>query len=414
MGYKETLLQSIKIGNRICTNRFFAQPMECVDSDEEGNPSDLTYRRYENLFKGHFSLIDLEAITITNESRARKTQLEIMPRNIKALAKFVKSLKEIYPTAQFVFQLTHSGEISEPEFSRRVTVKPVYGLGGDLLTEEEVERIIDQFAEAAKIIQDVGADGVDMKFCHGYLGNQILRPYNDRKWKYGGAWENRARFAYELYERIQKAVNYDKNYLIGSKVSMWEAFPGGFGSAGPDSPLMDMTEPIDLIKGLEERGAQYFVESLGNVHCSMEFMEAGKEDPYLSYLHIYFSKLMKENLKPETVVVGSHFSSFRGKVNKLLSIEPDKSSMFAMGARCIEDGMMDMIGLGRQSFSDPFTPLKLEEGREDEVDYCTQCMNCEELMIRQMPVGCVTYNKYYTGLFQEVRKKMGKLEELHT
>ncbi len=84
-------------------------------------------------------MIDLEAITITNESRARKTQLEIMPRNVKALTKFVKSLKEINPSAQFVFQLTHSGEISEPEFSRRVTVKPVYGLGGDLLTEEEVE-----------------------------------------------------------------------------------------------------------------------------------------------------------------------------------------------------------------------------------------------------------------------------------
>lgn len=414
MGYKETLLQPIMIGNSKCDNRFFAQPMECVDSDEEGNPTDLTFKRYENLFKGHFSFIDLEAITVTNESRARKTQLEIMPRNVKALTKFVKSLKEINPQARFVFQLTHSGEISEPEFSRRVTVKPVYGLGGDLLTEKEVEHIIDQFAEAAKITQEVGADGVDMKFCHGYLGNQILRPYNDPRWKYGGPWENRVRFAYDLYERIQKATNYDKNFLIGSKISMCEAFPGGFGSAGPDSPLMDMSEPIDLIKGLEARGAQYFVESLGNVHCSMEFMEAGREDPYLSYLHMYFSKLMKDSLKPETVVVGSHFSSFRGKKNKLLSIEPEKSSMFAMGARCIEDGMMDMIGLGRQSFADPLTPLKLEVRREDEINYCSQCMNCEELMIRQMPVGCVAYNRPYAQLFRDVRKKMGKLEELHT
>ncbi|KPL77341.1 2,4-dienoyl-CoA reductase [Ornatilinea apprima] len=414
MGYKETLLQPIMIGNRKCENRFFAQPMECVDSDEEGNPTELTYRRYENLFKGHFAFIDLEAITVTNESRARKTQLEIMPRNVKALTRFVRSLKEINPNALFVFQLTHSGEISEPDFSRRVTVKPVYGLGGDLLSEEEVDKIIDQFAEAAKIVQDVGADGVDMKLCHGYLGSQILRPYNDRPWKYGGAWENRAQFAYDLYERIRKATNFDKDFLIGSKISMWEAFPGGFGSAGPDSPLMDMREPIDLIKGLEERGAQYFVESLGNVHCSMEFMEAGSEDPYLSYLHMYFSKLMKDNLKPETVVVGSHFSSFRGKVNKLLSIEPEKSSMFAMGARCIEDGIVDMVGLGRQSFADPYTPLKLEEGREDEVKYCTQCLNCEELMIRQMPVGCVLYNKTYTELFREARKKYGKLAELHT
>lgn len=414
MGYKETLLKPIQIGSRTCKNRFFAQPMECVDSDAEGNPTELTYHRYENLYKGQFGLVDLEAITVTNESRARKTQLEIMARNAKPLEKFIRRLKEVNPDALIVFQLTHSGEISESEFSRKVCVKPVYGLGGDLLSEEEVDYIMDQFAEASKICQAVGADGVDMKLCHGYLGSQIIRPFNDRDWKYGGSWERRSAFAYDLMEKIQKAVDFDRNFLIGSKMSMWEAFPGGFGSAGPDSPLMDMREPIDLIKGLEQMGASYFVESLGNVHSSMEFMEAGKDDPYLSYLHMYFADLMKKALKPETVVIGSHFSSFRGKKNKLLSIEPEKSSMFAMGARCIDDGMMDMIGLGRQSFADPLTPLKLMEGREDEIKYCTQCMNCEELMIRQQPVGCVAYNKPYTERLVEIRKKMGRLSELHT
>jgi len=414
MDYKETLMKPIMIGNRKCENRFFAQSMECVDSDLEGNPTEFTYQRYENLYKGNFGLVDLEAITVTNESRARKTQLEIMPRNEKALEKFIRRLKEVNPKVLIVFQLTHAGEISEPEFSRRVTVKQMHGLEGDLLTEEEVEHIMDQFELAAKITQNVGADGVDMKLCHGYLGSQILRPYNDRNWKYGGSWENRSRFAYDLMERIQRATNYDKNFLIGSKMSMWEGFPGGCGSAGPDSPLMDMTESIDLIKGLEARGAQYFVESLGNVHSSMAFMEALKDEPYLSYLHMYFANLMKQNLKPETVVIGSHFSSFRGKKNKLLSVDPEKSSLFAMGSRCIEDGMMDMVGLGRQSFADPLTPLKLKEGRESEIKYCTQCMNCEELMIRQQPVGCVAYNKKYTELFREVRKTMGKLTELHT
>ncbi len=413
MGYKETLLSPIKIGNRECKNRFFAQPMECVDSDEEGNPSDLTLERYEKLYKGGFGLVDLEAITVTNESRARKTQLEIMPRNEKALAKFIKRLKEVNPDTLIVFQLTHSGEISEPEFSRRVCVKPTYGLGGDLLSEEEVDHIMDQFVEASKIAQAVGADGIDMKLCHGYLGSQIIRPYNDRDWKYGGSWERRSAFAYDLMERIQKGVN-DKNFLIGSKMSMWEGYPGGFGSAGPESPLMDMTEPLDLIKGLEERGASYFVESLGNVHCSMNYMEALSDAPELSYLHIYFADMMKKVLKPETVVIGSHFSPFRGKKNKLLSIEPEKSSLFAMGATCIEGGMMDMIGLGRQSFADPFTPAKLAEGREDEIHYCTQCMNCEELMIRQQPVGCVAYNRPYAQRLVETRKKYGKLSELHT
>jgi 2,4-dienoyl-CoA reductase-like NADH-dependent reductase (Old Yellow Enzyme family) len=414
MNYKKTLLAPIKIGAHTCQNRFFAQPMECVDSDAEGNPTDKTYIRYENLYKGEFGLVDLEAITVTNESRARKTQLEIMPRNEKALTAFIKRLKEVNPRTIIVFQLTHSGEISDSDFSRKVTVKPLYGMGGgDLLTEEEVDKIMDQFVLSSKIAANAGADGIDLKFCHGYLGSQILRPYNDRKWKYGGSWENRSRFAYDLMERIQKGVN-DKKFLIGSKLSVWEGFPGGTGSAGPDSPLMDISESIDLVKGLEERGASYFVESLGNVHCSMAYMEAIGDEPYLSYLHFYFANEIKKVVKPETVVIGSHFSSFRGEKNKLLSIEPEKSSMFAIGARCISDGMMDMIGLGRQSFADPLTPLKLREDREGDVKYCTQCMNCEELMIRQMPVGCVLFNKIYTDLFREARQKFGKLEELHS
>ncbi|MDR1569470.1 MAG: 2,4-dienoyl-CoA reductase [Oscillospiraceae bacterium] len=414
MDYKQTLLAPIQIGGLTCENRFFAQSMECTDADEHGNPTDLTFQRYANLFKGRFGLIDLEAITITLESRGRERQLSILPENEKPLAVFIKALKEINPNALIVFQLTHSGEVSDSEFSRRVTVKPTYGLGGELIGEEEVDAIIEQFVLAAKIAQNVGADGVDMKLCHGYLGSQILRPFNDRPWKYGGSWANRSRFAYDLYERIASETGYDKKFLIGSKVSMWEGYPGGFGSAGPDSPLMDMTEPIALLKGLEERGAQYFVETLGNVHSSMDFMEATGENPYLSYLHFYFTNLMRQALRKETVVIGSHFSSFRGKKNKLLSIEPEKSSMFAMGTRCIEDGMMDMIGLGRQSFADPLTPLKLIEGREDDIHYCTQCMNCEELMLRQQPVGCVLFNKYYRDIFAKIRKEKGKLAELHT
>ena len=71
MDYKQTLLSPIKIGNFTAVNRFFAQPMECADADAAGNPSELTYARYENLFRGGFALIDLEAITITGESRGR-------------------------------------------------------------------------------------------------------------------------------------------------------------------------------------------------------------------------------------------------------------------------------------------------------------------------------------------------------
>jgi 2,4-dienoyl-CoA reductase-like NADH-dependent reductase (Old Yellow Enzyme family) len=410
--YKEVLLSPIKIGNRECPNRFFIQAMECTDADEEGNPSALTVERYSNLFKGEAGMITLEAITITDECRSRLNQLCIMPRNAKALEKFVADLKKINPKALFVFQLTHSGELSNPEFSRRVTVKPLPGFGGNVLTEEEVDKIMDQFVLAARIAYDAGADGIDLKLCHGYLGSQILRPYNDRKWKYGGPWENRRRFAFDLYERISKEIN-DPNFLIGSKISAWEGFPGGFGTEGPDSPIMDLTEPLDLIRGLEERGAQYFVQSGGSPSITVAITQADKHAPYFAYLHPYWAKEFKKAAK-KAVIVGSNYSVFRNGRNGCLAVEQAKNSMFFYGAKFIEENKVDMIALGRQSFADPLLPLKLREGRENEIKWCTICDNCLELLIRQREIGCCTYNKYYTDVLVKTRKEFGPLRTMHT
>jgi len=410
--YRETLLSPITIGNRVCRNRFVIQAMECADADEHGNPTPLTVERYSNLFQGEAGMVTLEAITVTKESRGRLAQLSIMPENAKPLEKFVGNLKKINPDSLFVFQLTHSGELSHPGFSRRVTVKPLHGYGGELLSEEEVDGIIDQFVLAARIAYDAGADGVDMKLCHGYLGSQILRPYNDRKWKYGGAWENRRQFAYDLYERIQKEIN-DPRFIIGSKISAWEGFPGGFGTEGPDSPIIDLTEPLDLIRGLEDRGASYFVVSGGSPSITVALTQADKHAPYFAYLHPTWARELKKAAK-KAVIAGSNYSVFRDGRNGILGAAPEVNSMFHWGGKFIREGKVDMIALGRQSLADPLLPLKLRTGRENEIKWCTLCDNCLELLIRQVEIGCCTYNKHYTNVLLKARKEQGRLQQSHT
>ena len=413
MDKSEILLSPVKVGTHTTTNRFFVQAMECTDADTEGNPTELTYQRYENLFKGEAGIVSLEAITITDKNRSRLNQLFIMPKNQPALTRFVAHLKKVNPKTIFVFQLTHSGELSNPEFSKRLSVKPLPGFTADVFTEDEFERIMADFVQAARIAYDSGADGIDMKLCHGYLGSQILRPYNDRKWKYGGAWENRRQFAYDLYERIQKAVP-DKNFLIGSKISAWEGFPGGFGTAGPDTPVIDLSEPIDLIKGLEARGAQYFIQSAGSPSITISLTQADKNHPYFAYLHQYFAKVFRDNLKKETIVIGSNYSVFGKGKSKLQAVNPEDSALLAYGAKNIARGFTDMVALGRQSLADPLLPLKLRQGRQAEINFCLACDNCLELLIQQSPVGCCTYNKYYTDVLVKTRKEKGKLKAAHT
>ena len=273
--------------------------------------------------------------------------------------------------------------------------------------------IMDDFVQAAKIAYDAGADGIDLKLCHGYFGSQMIRPYNDRNWKYGGSWENRTRFPYELMERIRKAVP-DKNFLIGSKISAWEGFPGGFGTEGPHSPIMDLTEPLDLIKGLEERGASYIVQSAGSPSITVSLTQADKHVPYFAYLHQYWAKEFRKALKPETVVIGSNFSPFRNGKNGLCAVTEEESNLLNYSEWCVENDVCDMIGLGRQSFADPFLPKKVREGKLDEIKYCLLCDSCLELLIQQSKVGCVAFDKKAHEELVRTRKEKGHLKVHHT
>ena len=68
---QSALFSPIKIGPKTASNRFVINAMECCDSDEHGNPTESTYKRYTNLFTGNAGVIVLEAITVSYENRGR-------------------------------------------------------------------------------------------------------------------------------------------------------------------------------------------------------------------------------------------------------------------------------------------------------------------------------------------------------
>ncbi len=401
------LSMPIKIGEREAKNRFVINAMECCDGDAEGNVTEKTAARYKRLFEGQAGVVFFESITVQYDSRARDMQLSLQPNNmnnIRGLEKLIKECKEINPNTILIVQLNHSGEVSGDEFSDRVCVKPLYGFGGKVIDAEYVDQTIEQFIEASHILYNIGADGVDLKFCHGYFGSQILRPYNDRDWKYGGSWENRSRFAFDMTEGVRKVVN-DPKFLVGSKVSMYEGFPGGQGSAGPDTPVMDLTESIDLCKGLEERGANFILESMGAPPTARQVHMPDPSHPDDCYRHFTMAKIIKDNVKPETVVMGSAYSVLNNGKNHLQGVCPEWNNLFHWGNYNIDHNYVDMIAIGRQSLADPYLPQKYIEDRDDEINWCVACNCCGELINRQCNGGCVVYNREYAEILKKSRKE---------
>lgn len=376
------LNRPLRIGARTAKNRFCIQPMECCDSDGNGLFTDSAVKRYTDYMRGGAGIVVMESVTLQYESRSTKNQILLNLKdseNRRAWEQFIKERKARFPDTLFLVQLNHAGEFASDDFSEKICVKPHPAFGGRMIDAAYIDHVIKQYIEAAQFLYRIGCDGVDLKFCHGYLGSQLLRPYNDRDWKYGGSWENRSRFAFSMCEGIRRAVP-DRQFLVGGKISVYEGIAGGQGHKGPDSDRIDVSESVALCRGLEARGADFFIESLGNALLTWPLMAPGPDSSNLVYLHLAAAKLLKESLKPETAVIGGGLSAL------------GKDRFFPVVNAAIEKGMFDAAALGRQALADPYLPQKYLAETGEQIHWCKCCDLCGKLLGGQTKVKCSVYN----------------------
>ena len=126
------------------------------------------------------------------------------------------------------------------------------------LTVEEIHDLVKAFGQCARRVKECGFDCVEIHGAHGYLVNQFLSPFsNKRTDAYGGTLMNRMRFALEIVEEVRRVVGED--YPIILRMNICDHVEGG----------LEVPESIVMAKVLEEAG----VDAL---HCS-QGMFASKE-----------------------------------------------------------------------------------------------------------------------------------------
>jgi len=397
----EMLSSPIKIGNKLAPNRIVNQPMECNDGDAQGNPTELTLKRYRRLAEGGAGIIIVESLTLTYESRARKNQLKISEENAGSLERLVKEMKEINRESLILFQINHSGRHSDPSFSKVVSLYPAGDQTIHLLTEKEIEEIGEGFVKAALLSKQVGADGLDFKHCHGYLCGEMLRPANTREDRFGGNFENRTQFFREVAQRIKKKVGAD-DFLVGVRYSVYEGIPGGFGTSGPKEVIEDLAEPLAFAKMAEEMGMDYINVSAGIPAITPEIVRPTKNYPEGVYRHFGWAKAVKKLVK--IPVIGSGYSYLRDGKNDLKEPDHTKKSFLYWAEKNLKDGNVDMVGIGRQSLADPLFAKKILSGDIDRINFCTACGGCSVLLRSQKEVGCRVYDRYYKRVLRQTRK----------
>jgi len=402
----EMLSSPIRIGNKLAPNRIVNQPMECNDGDPYGNPTELTFRRYRNLAEGGAGMIFIESLTISYESRARRNQLKIGEDTARELERLVKEIREINDRSLILFQINHSGRISQAGFSKVVSVYRTGNPSIHPLTEKEIDDIGSRFAKAAVIAKQVGADGIDFKHCHGYLCGEMIRPANTRPDQYGGTFENRTRFFRETTQKIKKAVG-DGSFLIGARFSAYEGIPGGFGTAGPKEVIEDLSEPIAFAKMLGETGMDYVNVSAGIPQVTPEIVRPTRDFPEGVYRHFGWAKAVKNAVK--IPVIGSGYSYLKDGKNDLKEPDLAKKSFMYWAEKNLKDGHVDLVGIGRQSLADPSFAKKILAAEAHSIHYCTACGGCSILLRSQREVGCTTYQDHYRKVLRRVKEEAKRL-----
>lgn len=247
------------IAGKTVGNRWAIHPMEGWDGTTTGGVTEPMLRRWQRFGLSGAKLIwGGEAMAVRADGRANPNQIIINEENKSGIAKLREALVEAHRerygnTDDLVigFQLTHSGRFCRPNEKSRWESLVAYRhpildkkfkviSDEQVLTDDQLQVLIEDYVKAAKVARDVGADFVDVKHCHGYLLHEFLGAHT-RPGRYGGTFENRTRLTREIITRIREEV---PGIEIGVRLSAFDLIP-----YRPDPAL---SKPGDLGPGIPE------------------------------------------------------------------------------------------------------------------------------------------------------------------
>ncbi|WP_444244541.1 oxidoreductase, partial [Eubacterium sp.] len=117
------------------------------------------------------------------------------------------------------------------------------------LTKHGIKKLVRQFVDAAVRAKRAGCDGVELHAAHGYLIQQFLSPFtNRRNDEYGGSLENRMRFLNEIIDGIRAECGKDFPVLV--RLSVDEMYD----KIGEKGKGYSLDEGLKMAKALSDRG----------------------------------------------------------------------------------------------------------------------------------------------------------------
>lgn len=354
----DKLFSEGKIGSVTLKNRLVMSPMGIGLANLDGTPSEDMIAYYEARALGGAGLI-IPEITRVNDVHGPglMRQLSVtQDRHIQPLSRLAHAVHK--HGSKIFIQLHHPGRetvtallggapvVSASDIPCKYLQQPTRAL-----STEEVKELIGQFVAGAVRVQKAGCDGVELHCAHGYLLQQFLSPYtNKRTDAYGGSFENRLRMVCEIISGIRAACGPD--FPIGVRLSVEEFLD----KTGVTEDYIHIQDGVKIAMALEAQGLDFIDVSVGLYETGMTCVEP------VSFQQGWRRDLIKA-VKDHVRIPVMGVSAIR---------EP------AVAEKFLEEGVEDFISMGRSWLADEEWGKKVQEGREKELCRCINCLRCFE------------------------------------
>lgn len=339
------IFEPLTVKRTTIRNRIAMTPMGTNYGEANGEMSNRHMNYYSLRAKGGVGLIILENANIeypvgsNGTSQIRIDHDSYMPRYYQ----LVESLHK--DGATVAIQINHAGASAS---SARTGVETVSSsdvptkAGGEIprpMTKEEILTTVKKYAEAARRIQAIGFDAIEIHCGHSYLMSQFISPYyNKRTDEFGGSVENRLRFPRMVLEAVRKEVG--PWFPIIVRVSAEERVPGG----------NTLEDTLEYLEYLDEFVDMYDVSCGLNPSLQYQIDSNFLPDGWRSYM----SRAVKDKFGKPVINTGNYRDP--KTVEKVL-----------------ESGDVDIVGMGRGLIAEPNWVKKVQSGEEDMLRKCISC-----------------------------------------
>lgn len=348
------LSKPIKLGNVEFKNRMFSAPMGGTDITADCCIGRASTAFYELRARGGAAAVTVSELMVhpaTDASHAFHLNLQT-PGSMSGFTYTADAIRRhgAIPSVE----LSHSGQyagtylLDKERKSSLTQYGPSDGTRPDglpvkALTVEQISDIVRSYGENAALAKRAGFAMVMIHAGHGWLINQFLSPYfNRRTDEYGGSFENRSRLLLEVIDSVRGAVG--PGFPIELRMSGSELFDGGYDLGGGVEIAKIIDGKVELIH--VSAGSYQFGFSI--THPSM-FTEHG--------CNVYLAAEIKKHVKTPVATIGA--------LNDPEIME-----------EIIASGKADVVEMARALLADPQLPGKVVENRGEDIVKCLRCFVC--------------------------------------